>query len=365
VKSRLNVIQDELTEARAEVQSAQPKLDALAAGLGSLEAAVGTATAKLEAAEIAHRTAQVELLQARMAGARQAHAERSAEVAAVERTAAKAEADLAAVRTVGRQAREDKTTFDAKVAALTEEKGVVDARLTAIDARFRAIDGEVAKLTPVASELDDRVREQRRSAAASRAATVAAEQGRAEAERLGGLRQGLEQAHRELRAERIEAESVMKGWDDKIAALEADLQGQPEQIELVKEAPYTITRHRRTCTVRADAALSSPNAPATTDSFPFTSVDEDDTWRAKPSIRLDADPLSFGQPDDAALATLTNEAAGAIGEALRGQVRAEGRGRRGIAATELDAATRLMVLADFMDPDDSLTRFVDERYDLP
>jgi len=337
-----------------------------AAALEEAEAALAAHQPKVVEAADAQRDARIALLQAR-------HRRLSRRLARAEQALADAQQAHTEARSAARalepaldQANQARADIEEDLAQVDAHLARIEQRLDRIEHRLPRIQSRLEGLAPIAADLQRREQlfrralrdwrdlEARLDAVGQATAQLTARRDRTASELLDA---------RELR---LEAASAVEGWLDRRQSLRQELDAQPARVELDKQAEYTVSRYRRTCTARVDWSVHAPLAGVGSSQLELTRVDEDDTWRANPRIRLQADPLAFPASQEQVLLGLRAQASAELFSVLSAHVQAEGQARRQRSADTPDAGTRLLAIARLMDgQDEALTTHLQSAYDLP
>ncbi|MFK7927065.1 MAG: hypothetical protein AB8H79_02670 [Myxococcota bacterium] len=379
-RESLKTAKDRLTEIRAQLEEldvpeAEP--DAKLLNIPLLKERLEEADAALAAAEQgqdadalaaateAQQAARVALLQAQLRKGQSQRRRRATAVKTTENELARQQGMLDGLSRAVKPLKAEQTRLVAERDTLGQRAAEIAARLVEIEQRQVQIRQRQSRIEPLAAELESRTQRFRRAASAWRAADEALQQLRVEGDQLQEFRLSAEQEHRQVRAQRLQARTLVDEWDQALDTLDKALADEPGQIELQKRASYTITRHRRTCVSTATLTTSSPFAAPASDTVVHQSVHEDDTTPARPRIRLRQDALNFGSTDGAQLQALSEQTSGALAQALTAQVHADGSARRTRVGQTLDTATRNAAMAEFMDPKGALQSFVQARYPVP
>lgn len=370
LEGRVEETVEERDRRKSRVENAKASMTA--ADATGDAAAITAAKTQLRSARSALRETReaLEVLRNDLAKARFRQSRRRARKAARQAEAAAATlqqhlAVLQELRPRTQEVRERRDALSGRLAELDRSLVAIEGRQNELREQGRQARADREALTPVAQQLETRKRAFRDVARSLRLAVSTFDGLRRQMDRLAAVQADREAEHEAARQMRLQAEGIVREWSERGASLQAALDAEPDQVELLKHADYVVTRHRRTCTVAGEMRITSPRVGARTAPFTAEHVSEDDTHPADRRIRLPADALELDGPPPVVLDRLRAAAVAEVHATVGGQLADEASLRRRQARSDRDGQTRDRVVAEFLAPSGDVEAYLRANYTLP
>jgi len=256
-------------------------------------------------------------------------------------------------------ARAANTVVERRRAALAE----THATQRTLQQRLSQLETELRTLSVSVDQLPGRRQHARASRQIlARADAVLAAEKRTMAP-LARTRAAAARADQDAAAAQAARRDAQARQESRLRSLGSERAAMPDQVEQVKQAPYTAQVWERRCALSATASVSGQAPHAWTDTFTLEATEQDTTWGGQPGAGLAENPLAFSVSDDEAQATQRAALHGAVWSAVQRQLPHEAAARRAPAERSREAATRAHVVAHWMAPSAALGTFVQQRYD--